>query len=202
MGPLGAGRRAGRNLRAAGDVMTDRKDTRLDHRARRAQWMARAQRGDETAYRALLNDIGPVVLSFLSRRIPDLSDLEDAYQETLVALHRARHTYLPSRPLEPWLFAIAKNVAADHARRRRRRAGREILVDALPDQPVEPERDLRARLTRALNTLPPAQREALEMLKVEGLTVAEAATRAGTTTGALKVRAHRAYAALRAAFRT
>jgi RNA polymerase sigma-70 factor (ECF subfamily) len=163
--------------------------------------MARAQGGDREAYRELLDDIGPAVSHFLKRRVLDPAEAEDAYQETLLAMHRARHTYQPSRPIEPWLFAIARNVATDYARRRRRRALREVMVDVMPEPPVEAERDVRAQFQRALGHLPAAQREAVVMLKAEGLSVAEAAVRAGVTPGALKVRAHRAYAALRAALR-
>lgn len=163
--------------------------------------MVRAQAGDAQAYRALLDDLGPAVLSFLSRRVRDRDDLADAYQDTFLALHRARHTYQPSRPIEPWLFAIARNVAADYGRRRRRRLVHEMLTDAPPESPVDPERDLGTQFDAALRGLPNRQREALQLLKFQGLTVAEAAARAGTTPGALKVRAHRAYVALKAAFR-
>src|SRR6266404_5971959 len=83
--------------------------------AQRTQWMECAQRGDREAYRALLTDIASPLLRFLRRRIADPHELEDVYQDTLMALHRARHTYDPSRPFEPWLFAIARHVA----RRRR-----------------------------------------------------------------------------------
>jgi RNA polymerase sigma factor (sigma-70 family) len=83
--------------------------------------MARAQAGDREAYRLLLEEIGPTVLGWLSRWLTDAEDLADVYQDTLVHLHRARHTYDPARAFEPWLFAIARNAAADHARRRRRR---------------------------------------------------------------------------------
>ena len=67
---------------------------------------------------------------------------------------------------------------------------------------MEPERDLGLQLDTALRALPNRQREALQLLKFQGLSVAEAAARAGTTPGALKVRAHRAYVAIKAAFRT
>jgi len=159
--------------------------------------MARAQEGDGEAYRALLDDVGPLVSHVLSRRLADPADAQDAYQETFIALHRARHTYQPSRPLEPWLLAIAKNVAADFGRRNRRRAMREILMETLPEHAVQPARDLRMRFQRALASLPATQRDALFLLKLDGLSVTEAAAKAGTSPGALKVRAHRAQATLR-----
>ena len=164
--------------------------------AQRTRWMECVQRGDREAYRALLTDIASPLLRFLRPRIADPHELEDVYQDTLMALHRARHTYDPSRPFEPWLFSIARHVLVDHFRRRGVRAAREVLVDVLPER-GEDDGGEAPRLEKALDRLPAAQREAFEMLKLEGLSVAAAAARAGTTTGALKVRAHRAYKALR-----
>lgn len=178
--------------------MNKRRHTDPGKSAQRAAWMARAQQGDGEAYRTLLDDIGPLVAHVLGRRLADPADAEDAYQETFFALHRARHTYEPSRPLEPWLLAIAKNVAADFGRRNRRRALREVLMEVLPEQVVQPTRDMRTRFQSALAGLPTTQRDALVMLKLDGLSVAQAAAKVGTSPGALKVRAHRAHSTIRA----
>jgi RNA polymerase sigma-70 factor (ECF subfamily) len=153
--------------------------------------MAVRRRRDREAYRAVLEDISPLLLRWLRRWLADSPDLADVYQDTLVHVHRARHTYDPGRPFEPWLFAIARHCAADHARRRRQRAW-EVLVDELPDVAAESDPDRRA-LVDALRTLPRPQREAFSMLKLEGLSVGAAAARAGVTPGALKVRAHRPF---------
>lgn len=169
---------------------------------RRARWMALAQHGDGSAYRALLDDLGPQLTRFLRRRLRDREDLADAYQDTFLALHRARHTYRPLRPIEPWLFAIARNVAADYGRRWQRRSRYEILTDDAPDRGTEPPREIGSELDTALRALPNLQREALQLLKFQGLSIREAADRVGTTPGAVKLRAHRAYLALKAAFRT
>ncbi len=159
--------------------------------------MARAQGGDRDAYRMLLEEIGPIVLGWLRRWLADPEDLADVYQDTLVHLHQARHTYDPARPFEPWLFAIARNAAADHGRRRRRERTWETVVDQLPDVAMEGGA-FEPALAEALRALPRPQREAFTMLKLEGLSVGVAAARAGVTPGALKVRAHRAYKALKA----
>jgi RNA polymerase sigma-70 factor (ECF subfamily) len=159
--------------------------------------MARAQRGDREAYRALLEDVGPLLMGWLRRWLSDPADLADVYQDTLVQLHRARHTYDPARSFEPWFFAIARHSAADYGQSRRRRRAWEVLVDELPDVAVDGEPGRRA-LAEALRALPQPQREAFAMLKLEGLSVGAAAARAGVTPGALKVRAHRAYKALKA----
>ena len=60
---------------------------------RRAGLMAAAQRGDADAYGELLNEIGPVLMRFLRARVRDAQEAEDLYQETLMAIHRARHGY-------------------------------------------------------------------------------------------------------------
>jgi len=169
-------------------------DTR---RRRRAEMMGAAQRGDAEAYGALLHDVGPLVWRFLRRRLAHAEDIEDAYQETFLALHRARHTYDPSRPIEPWLFAIAGHVAARSVHRRRRRGAWEVLVSSPPDGAVESDGAMGRMLAQALLLLPPAQRQALELLHLDGLSSADAAARARTSAGALRVRAHRAYKTLR-----
>ena len=158
--------------------------------------MARAQDGDRDAYRALLEDVTPLVLGWLRRWLGDSPDLADVYQETLVHLHRARHTYDPSRAFEPWLYALARHCAIDHRRKLRRRMP-EVLVDVVPEVAVNDE-PARPAVLEALRALPRPQREAFTMLKLEGLSVGAAAARAGTTRGALKVRAHRAYRSIKA----
>jgi RNA polymerase sigma factor (sigma-70 family) len=173
-------------------------DSISDERSRmRAQLMVRMQDGDNESCRTLLDDIGPMLMNFLRRRIADRTELEDVYQETLLAFFQARHTYEPGRPLEPWLFAIARNVAADHARRYWTRASVEQLTDKMPERAAAQEPGSDPSLEKAMARLPEQQRVAFAMLKLEGLSIEQAAARAGTTVGALRVRAHRAYKALR-----
>jgi RNA polymerase sigma-70 factor (ECF subfamily) len=159
--------------------------------------MAAAQLGDAEAYAELLNEIGPLLMSFLRGRVRDVDEAEDIYQDTFMALHRARHTYDATRPLEPWLFAIARHIVADHAERRRARHAREVLVAAPPEPWTESDGHLKPQLEQALRRMSGDQRQAIALLRVEGLPIESAARRAGTTTGALRVRVHRAYKALR-----
>jgi RNA polymerase sigma-70 factor (ECF subfamily) len=176
---------------------------RSDRSRRRALLMQRLQAGDADACRELLDDIGPAVTGFLRRRIADSGELEDVYQEVFMALFAARQTYEPGRPLEPWLFAIARNVAADHLRRHWKRASWQELAADPPDRPEPSPDELPGSapdLAEALEKLPPNQREAFSMLKLEGLSLEAAAARSGISVGALKVRAHRAYKALRKIF--
>ncbi len=166
-------------------------------RVQRMQLMERSQDGDRDAYRELLEDVSRMLARFIGRRVVDPNEAEDILQDTLVALHRARHTYQPSRPLEPWLFAIARNVVAGHNRRQLGRMTWEVLVDAVPEPAGVDAPPQEEQLTDALRRLPTRQREAFEMLKLEGLTIEAAAARAGISQGALKLRAHRAYKAIK-----
>jgi RNA polymerase sigma factor (sigma-70 family) len=159
--------------------------------------MALAQAGDREAYRSLLDDLGPAVRAYLRRRLSRQQEIDDVYQEVLLAIHVSRHTYEPGRPVEPWVFAIAGHVLARQLRRVARRATLEVLVDALPPEPVRPDVPSRTEVEEAVRRLPSQQREALELLRVAGLSVDAAATRAGTTAAALRVRAHRAHKTLR-----
>jgi RNA polymerase sigma-70 factor (ECF subfamily) len=165
--------------------------------------MALAQRGDAFAYERLLEDLLPFVRAIVRARIGDDPNAEDVVQEVLLAIHTARHTFQAGRELEPWVRTIARNAVIDAVRRRQRQRARDagVEADALPDLAPEhasAEADpLPRALERALERLPAVQREAVMLLKVEGLSVAEAATRARTTPGALKLRAHRGYKLLR-----
>jgi len=168
-----------------------------------AALMAAAQAGDGEAYRTLLEEIMPVVRAMVLSRIFDRSAAEDVVQNVMLSIHRARHTYRPERPFKPWLSAIARNAIIDSFRERGRRREREIeveLIDAFA-APVEAghpdEIELPPDLVAAIEQLPAKQREAVRLVQVEGLSVAEAAERAGVSPGALKVRAHRGYKALR-----
>jgi RNA polymerase sigma factor (sigma-70 family) len=164
---------------------------------RRARWMAEVQRGDREAYRALLDDIRPAVQQFVRRRVRDVEEAKDVYQDVLMALHRARRTYEPGRPFDPWLFAIARRVVARRRGERVAREAREVHSALLPEVPVAADGHLKLQLEEALGRLSAEQRQALVLLKLHGLSIARAAPLVGTTVGALKVRAHRAYRALK-----
>jgi RNA polymerase sigma-70 factor (ECF subfamily) len=167
-------------------------------------WMAAAQQGDGAAYEKLLHEALAELRPFVRRRVFDAAAQEDVVQNIFLSLHRARHTYRPERPFSPWLYAIARNAITDHTRSRMRRQSRERSLedDGVAEPAVQaPELaagELPEELRHALDSLPPKQREAVELVQVQGLSVAEAALQAGVSSGALKLRAHRGYKAMRA----
>lgn len=166
--------------------------------------MIAAQSGDAVAYEKLLLELLPYIRRFVRRRLGDSSAGDDVVQNVFLSIHRARHTYRPERPFGPWLHAVIRNAVIDSARTSSRRAQREISLEAegVPEPAVAPDllddRPLSPELVRALEALPDPQRQAVELIHVEGLTVSEAASWAGVSISALKVRAHRGYRALRA----
>jgi RNA polymerase sigma-70 factor (ECF subfamily) len=176
---------------------------REDRAERWRAWMAAAQQGDADAYQRLLTELLPFVNGIVRGRVGNDPAAEDIVQEVLLSIHTARHTFRPERRLEPWVRTIARNAVIDWARRQARARGRHSGVDAADLAAPElegPSSVLSPGVERALASLPDAQRQAVVMLKLEGLTVAEAAERVGTTPGALKLRAHRGYRALRDVF--
>jgi RNA polymerase sigma-70 factor (ECF subfamily) len=164
-----------------------------------SELMAAAQGGDQEAYRRLLAIIQPIVFRYVRRRVPSNSAAEDVCQEVLLTIHRVRHTYDPQRPFEPWLYAIARSRVIDHLRRARRISGAEVMMEILPEIPQIGGEMTDESALEILDRLPTSQREAFVMLKIEGLSTREAADRAGITVSAVKVRAHRAYNALKKA---
>ncbi len=160
--------------------------------------MALVQAGDQEAYRIFLNEIGPILYGFVRRRVFNQELVPDVYQEVLLTIHKARHTYDPSRPLGPWIFTVARNSLLDALGRNRKFAEREVPTETLPEKGgVQDEDGLDDQLYQALQSLPEGNRRAVELLKLKGFTLEEAARELGISVAAVKVRAHRGYEQMR-----
>lgn len=160
--------------------------------------MARAQQGDQTAYRHLLTQVMKSLEGYYRRRVREAENAADVLQLALLKLHLARHTYDPSRPFEPWLFAIARSVLIDYFRARGRRVAAELISDEVFDEAAEDGGAYgRLAFREALEQLTAEQQEALRLMKIDGLSVEAAAKRVGVSQGNMKVRIHRALKALK-----
>ncbi|HMR34255.1 MAG TPA: sigma-70 family RNA polymerase sigma factor [Geminicoccaceae bacterium] len=163
--------------------------------------MARAQDGEQAAYRLLLEELTPYLRAIARRRLGQ-QEVDDAVQDILLSLHGVRHTYDPARLFKPWLIAIARRRLVDRLRRNLRRAAVEAPLD--DDVTIADERanshenvlDMRS-LRRAVAELPARQKEAVLLLRFQEMTGKEAAEATGRTEGALKVSLHRAVESLR-----
>jgi RNA polymerase sigma-70 factor, ECF subfamily len=165
--------------------------------AGRTRLMERVQGGDKEAFQVLFGDIGPIITRFVRRRVPDQAEVDDVCQEALLAIFKSRRTYQPARPFEPWLFAIVRNVLATYLQRNRQRTTWIEPMSEIPEISAEDESSLAVELIDSLRQLSPNQLEALKLTKLSGFSIAEAAVRAGTSEGSMKVRVHRAYESLK-----
>ncbi len=167
--------------------------------------LVRGLAGDAPAYHAFLKDLSVHLRAFLRRRLTRSPDeVEDLLQETLLAVHNKRHTYDPGQPLTPWVHAIARYKLIDWLRRR---AGREALNDTIDDalevlaHSDTDAADARRDLAKLLARLPDRQRLPIVHMKLEGLSVAEAARLTGMSESAVKVGVHRGLRVLSAMIR-
>ncbi|MEI8030105.1 MAG: sigma-70 family RNA polymerase sigma factor [Comamonadaceae bacterium] len=161
--------------------------------------------GDAPSYHRFLKALSAHLRAYFRKRLfqqPD--DVEDLVQDTLLAVHNQRHTYLSDQPLTAWVHAIARYKLVDLLRAR---SSREALTDPLDDElevfassdtdAAEASKDL----NKLLAQLPDRQRLPILHVKLEGLSVIEAAQLTGMSESAIKVGVHRGLKALAARIR-
>lgn len=169
--------------------------------------MARYAAGDDGALAIVYDAVAPRIYAYVLRRLGDASLSEDVMQKTFLHMHRARATFVPGSLVAPWAFSIAKRVLIDAARSRTRHHSRFVagpdgaeIAEALSSEPDAEShvaaRELGERAAALLEKMPSNQRDAFLLMRVDGLSVVEAAEVLGTTVSAVKLRAHRAYKTL------
>lgn len=156
-----------------------------------ARLAALSQRGDRAAYAAFLAACQHWLRRYYARRI-GADHLDDLVQETLMSVHAKLASHDPSRPVLPWLAAIARYRWVDLLRRLYRTPGDAGLIDELADD-HDAHADIAARISldRLFAQLPAGQVQAIELVKIEGLSVAEAASASGQSESLVKVNIHR-----------
>lgn len=169
--------------------------------------MARYAAGEDGALVTVYDAVAPRIYAYVLRRLGDVGLAEDVLQKTFLHMHRARGSFVPGALVAPWAFSIAKRVLIDAARARTRQRSRFVsddegdLTSSAASGEADAEsfvaaRELGERASALLQTMPQNQREAFLLMRVDGLSVVEAAEVLGTTVSAVKLRAHRAYKAL------
>jgi len=166
--------------------------------------MLAAQEGRQREYAIFLREAAIFIRVIARRHHRNTGLVEDVVQETLTSIHRMRHTYEPGRPVEPWVAAIAKARSIDVLRRHTRISKRETgedtdVLSSHPDRGASTESRLVSEsvIADAMANLTDAQREAVRLLKIEELSLAEAASVSGLSVQALKSALHRAMQKLR-----
>jgi len=168
--------------------------------------MRLARQGDDEAYRRFLGQVAAWLRAVVRRGLASAgrgpAESEDIVQEALLAVHLKRETWDPSRPIGPWLRAIARHKLADHLRRR----GFHDHVDIdewsnAPELAVDVEAPTVIDSRRLLASLPERQRTIVQEISLEGHSAADVAARLGMSEGAVRVALHRALKALAAFYR-
>lgn len=168
--------------------------------------MDRYASGDAGAFPVLHRALYPRLYAYLTRMSGSSATADDLAQETFLRMHRARSTFAAGGAVLPWMYAIARNVYLDHVRSSRLRR-----TERLPSDPGSMPADVSSSaesaaiaaqaaraVERVLARIPAGQRDAFVLIRYEGLSVQDAAAVLGTTVTAVKLRAFRAYEALRA----
>ncbi|MGH1348855.1 MAG: RNA polymerase sigma factor [Nannocystales bacterium] len=180
--------------------------------------MERYADGDRRALEQLHRALSHRLWRFLFKFVHDEPACDDLVQLTLLKAHLARARFrVPRQDLkgsvQAWYFSIARNVAMDflrdrHLSQRREAGGADNgngSVGALPDlrptalehcEQVESEAVIAEEVRAAIEQLPSKQREALELHKFRGMSMADIASHLQVREGTVRVRAHRAYKTL------
>ncbi len=152
--------------------------------------------GDTRAHRALLTALFPLLRRYFARKGVNDADVDDLVQMTLIAVHERGDTYDPGKPFAPWLYAIARYKMIDQFRRTRRHVGLDEIGELADEQDFSDALTARLDVDAQLATLPPKQATALRAIKIEQLSVAEAAAREGLSPSDVKISVHRGLKAL------
>jgi RNA polymerase sigma-70 factor, ECF subfamily len=160
--------------------------------------------GDATAHLSLLERLSRHLRGYYKGRLARIgrsaTEAEDLVQEALLAIHTQRHTYDPDEPLTPWVHAIARYKLIDHLRRTRASLA-EVPIDHATDITAQDDHvgtESAYDLHRLLSRLPHKMRRAIQCVKLDGLSVAEAAGECEMSESAVKVSVHRGLRALAA----
>ncbi len=161
--------------------------------------MAASLAGDPAAYRRLLEEAGRWLRRYFARRLAS-ELIDDAVQEALTALHLKRATFEPGRPFLPWLAAIARFKGVDCMRSAGRHCTEE-LDETLHGVPSHESASLSGIVMAGLfERLRRPQADAIQLVKLQGFSVREAAAMTGQSEALVKVNIHRGLAALKAWF--
>lgn len=155
-----------------------------------ADLMARWQRGDATAFDALVRRWQQPMARFLHRSCGDAALVHDLCQEVFLRVHAARDSYRDNGHFAAWLYRIALNVARDAARRRR------PTVQAVPERAdpapdagqVALRREVSATVARVVAELPDSLRTVLVLRHDEGMNFEDIARLTGVPASTLKSR--------------
>ena len=172
-------------------------DRQRDSRALQ-ELMERYQAGEMEAFEQLYAHLAPPIRGWLRRQRPYPGvDVDDLVQEAFLQIHRSRHTYTPGLPVEPWAWAIARNVHRMALRRRGRKEGRETELQDAGVGDAEGSFLARDRVGRALSGTTERRRKSVVLHHLLGYSFHEIGRLLGIRADTAKRQASRGIADLR-----
>lgn len=163
----------------------------LEKTGREATLIRRAQRGDVSAFDALVADEWTPMVVFAQGKLGAREDAEDAVLRALLKAHAAIGGFDPERPLRPWLRTIVSNCCTDVVRRRRD----EVALSDLFAETQAGTEDVAAdvevasvaeTVRAAIAKLPRRYAEVMTLRVVEDMPIEEIAVRQGRPVGTIK----------------
>lgn len=158
--------------------------------------MRLARAGDKRVYASLLQELSIIIRHYLYKRLGQNDEVEDVLQESLMAIHKASHTYNSDRDLKPWVYSIASHKLNDYLRRHYNKNKHIVDIDDSEQFHYEDYRDDQENkdaVQNILSTLPDKQRYIVYKMKIEGYSISDVAGDLNMSVSAVKVMAHRAY---------
>lgn len=160
----------------------------------------------EPEVRRAFHELEARLRPFVARRVGAPADVDDVMQDVFVKMQRSIADVRDDEKIAPWLFAVARNVIADHHRRRARSPIADPDLHDLPaDEPGEAEvealeSELAGCVAGFVSALPDPYREAITLTELEGVSQKDAAARLGVSYSGMKSRVQRGRAQLREMF--
>lgn len=153
-----------------------------------------ASRGSAEDYESFLKQISQYLSVFLKRYLFSETQIEDCIQECLLAIHRSKQTFDPTKPFSPWFFTIVKHKAIDQIRKNQRIKNREVLEPSFGEyvNQSSPELEIEQATLSLVSKIDLVNREAFTLTKLEGKSIKEASEILNINESAVKVRVHRA----------
>ena len=155
--------------------------------------------GDAASHRALLDRLSRRLRAYYKGKLAGVGrsaeEAEDLVQEAVLAIHLKRHTYDPAELLTPWVHAIARYKLNDFLRRTRTLQA-DVPIDEADTMMAHDDAESTYDVKRLMERLPKNMRCSIEAVKLDGLSIAEAAERCGITESGVKVNIHRGLKAL------
>jgi len=168
----------------------------MDKKAELNDLMIKSQKGDNEAYRKLLNHCSKLAAKYVYSRINDKSNIDDVIQEILVSIHKSKHTFNPEKEFLPWFYAISNFRLNDYLKKiysnKEINNFDEVFSNFLFEETKYDEVEKQQLIKKALEILNDKQKQIVELLYLEGFSAKEVSNKMKISVSDVKVSAHRA----------